>query len=229
MEKLFRKTKINSSGFSMARSFEKVPLISKTIANLRNKQTAPPEFRRNLFQLGRYLAYEISKVLPTDKHVVESPLGKAEYIDVAHDLVILGVLRAALPMAEGVFEEFPEAHIGFISASRGSMIGNQGKEFEINISYVKVPKCEGKIVLIVDPMLASASTLLKILEKVQSYQPAKILIVSALGTEYGIKRIEQKFPSIEIFIAVVDPVLNEVGYIVPGLGDAGDRAYNTEH
>ena len=213
----------------MARSFEQVPLISKTIANLRNKQTAPPEFRRNLFQLGRYLAYEISKILPTDKHIVETPLGKAEYIDVAHDLVILGVLRAALPMTEGVFEEFQEAHIGFLSASRGSMIGERGREFEINISYVKVPECKGKTVLIVDPMLASASTLLKIIEKIQSYEPAKILVISALGTEYGIKRIEQSFPHVEIFIAVIDPVLNDVGYIVPGLGDAGDRAYNTVH
>ena len=120
-------------------------------------------------------------------------------------------------MTEGVFEEFQEAHIGFLSASRGSMIGERGREFEINISYVKVPECKGKTVLIVDPMLASASTLLKIIEKIQSYEPAKILVISALGTEYGIKRIEQSFPHVEIFIAVIDPVLNDVGYIVPGL------------
>lgn len=214
----------------MAKSFEKVPLISKTIANLRNKETAPPDFRRNLFQLGRYLAYEISKELQTDKRIVEGPFGKAEYIDVQHDLVILGVLRAALPMTEGVFEEFPDASIGFLSASRESMIGKKdGKDFQINMSYVKIPNCAEKTVLIVDPMLASASTLLLIIEKIQSLNPAKILVIGAIGTEYGIKRIEQKFPKVKIYIGIVDPVLNEIGYIIPGLGDAGDRAYNTEH
>lgn len=214
----------------MAKSFEKVPLISKTIANLRNKETTPPDFRRNLFQLGRYLAYEISKELPTDKRIVEGPFGKAEYIDVLHDLVILGVLRAALPMAEGVFEEFPDSSIGFLSASRESMIGKKdGKDFKINMSYVKIPNCEGKTVLIVDPMLASASTLLVIIEKIQSLKPSKIIVIGAIGTEYGINRLEQKFPNVEIYIGIVDPVLNEIGYIIPGLGDAGDRAYNTEH
>ncbi len=213
----------------MAKSFETVPLISKTIANLRNKLTAPPEFRKQLFQLGRYLAYEISKELPTETKVVEGPLGKAEYIDVGNDLVILGVLRAALPMAEGVFEEFPEASIGFLSASRGTMIGNQGREFEIDTSYAKVPTCTNKTVLIVDPMLASASTLLKIIEGIQEQKPENILVVSAIGTEYGIGRIEKKFPQVQIYIGIIDPVLNEVGYIIPGLGDAGDRAYNTEH
>lgn len=213
----------------MVKSFETVPLISKTIANLRNKLTAPPEFRKQLFQLGRYLAYELSKELPTETKTVEGPFGKADYIDVGNGLVILGVLRAALPMAEGVFEEFPEAQIGFLSASRGSMIDNQGKEFEIDTSYAKVPNCTNKTVLIVDPMLASASTLLKIIEGIQEQQPEKILIISAIGTNYGIQRIENKYPQVQIFIGIIDPVLNEIGYIIPGLGDAGDRAYNTEH
>ena len=216
----------------MAKSYESVPLISKTIANLRNKQTAPPKFRRNLFQLGRYLAYEISRgeELPKEKKIVEGPFGKADYIDVGDNLVILGVLRAALPMTEGVFEEFPEASIGFLSASRGTMIGEKGKDFEINVSYVKIPHCTGKIVLIVDPMLASASTLLKIIDHVLKDKPEKILVVSAIGTDYGIERIEKKFgEKVAIYIGIIDPVLNEIGYIIPGLGDAGDRAYNTEH
>lgn len=213
----------------MTKSFASVPLISKTIANLRNKQTAPPEFRKQLFQLGRYLAYELSKDLPTETKQVEGPLGNASYIDVGNDLVILGVLRAALPMAEGVFEEFPDAQIGFLSASRGTMIAENGKDFEIQTSYAKVPHCTDRTVLIVDPMLASASTLLKIIEGIEAQQPEKIIVLSAIGTEYGIGRIEKKYPQIQIYIGIIDPVLNEVGYIIPGLGDAGDRAYNTEH
>lgn len=213
----------------MAKSFESVPLISKTIANLRNKLTAPPEFRKQLFQLGRYLAYEISKELPIETKIVESPLGKAEYLDVGNDLVILGVLRAALPMAEGVFEEFPDARIGFLSASRGTMIVEKGKDFEITTSYAKVPNCHSKTVLIIDPMLASGSTLLRIIDHLQEQQPEKLIIVSAIGTDYGIKRIEEKNSDIQIYIGIIDPVLNEIGYIIPGLGDAGDRAYNTEH
>ena len=213
----------------VAKSFEKVPLISKTIANLRNKQTAPPEFRKHLFQLGRYLAYELSKDLPTETKTVEGPFGKASFVDVGNDLVILGILRAALPMAEGVFEEFPEAHIGFLSASRGNMIGSEGKEFEISTSYAKIPVCHDKTVLIVDPMLASASTLIKIIDQLQEQQPSRLIVVSAIGTDYGIGRIEEKYPDIQIYIGIIDPVLNEIGYIIPGLGDAGDRAYNTEH
>jgi uracil phosphoribosyltransferase len=191
--------------------------------------TAPPEFRKGLYQLGRYLAYELSKELPIEKKMVESPFGKAEYIDVGSDLIILGILRAALPMAEGVFEEFPEARIGFLSASRGAMRGLQGKDFDIQDSYTKIPKCENKHVLIIDPMLASASTLIKTIEKIQVEKPTSIRVVSAIGTEYGIKRIEEKYPAIKIYIGVIDPVLNEKGYIIPGLGDAGDRAFNTEH
>lgn len=213
----------------MTKSFEDVPLISKTIANLRNKRTPPPEFRKNLFQLGRYLAYELAKDLPAEKKVVESPLGKADYLDVGKDLVILGILRAALPMAEGVFEEFPEAQIGFLSASRGDMIDDNGRNFEIHNNYVKIPPCDGKIVLLVDPMLASASTLLTVIETVEERKPEKIVVLSAIGTDYGIGRLQTNYPDLEIFIGVIDPVLNEIGYIVPGLGDAGDRAYNTEH
>lgn len=213
----------------MTKSFENVPLISKTIAVLRDKMTGPPEFRRRLYQLGRYLAYELAKDLPVETKTVESPLGRANFLDVGKDLVILGILRAALPMAEGVFEEFPEAQIGFLSASRGDMLDEHGRNFEIQNNYVKIPPCEGKVVLLVDPMLASASTLLTVVETIQERKPEKIVVLSAIGTDYGIGRLQTNYPDLEIFIGVIDPVLNEVGYIVPGLGDAGDRAYNTEH
>lgn len=212
----------------MELSFEKNPLISKTIAVLRDKKTQPPEFRRQLFQLGRYLAYELAQKLPVEVKTVESPLGKAEYLEVGKDLVILGVLRAALPMTEGVFEIFPKAQIGFISASRGSMIDEKGKDFEIQNNYVKIPDCGGKIVLVVDPMLASASTMLTVIEEIKKQGPAKIVVMSAIGTDYGIGRIKSNYLDVDIYIGVIDPILDEHGYIVPGLGDAGDRAYNTE-
>ena len=217
-EKYFLIIGTNGTTIQMVKSFESVPLISTTIALLRNKETPPPDFRKGLFQLGRYLAYEISKFLPVEKRVVESPFSKAEYVHVVdRDLVILGVLRASLPMLEGVFEEFPEARIGFLSASRGHMLEENGKNFEIHTLYAKIPDVHNKTVLVVDPMLASASTLLKVIEKLSESNPAKIIIVSAIGTEYGINRIKNKYPLVEIIIGIVDPVLNERGYIIPGL------------
>lgn len=211
----------------MYMDFSNVALISKIVANLRNEDTQPPDFRKNLFKLGQPMAYEVSKTLPTMSKMVTSPLGEAQYLDFNTDIVIVGILRACLPMAEGVFDEFPEAIFGLLSASRGKKISDDGKDFEIKATYVKIPPCKDKTVLVVDPMLATASTMLKLLKLIEDENPDKIIVIGAIASKYGIDRVTESHPNVDVYIAAIDSKLNEKGYIIPGLGDAGDRAFNT--
>ena len=204
-------------------------LVSKTVAILRNEKTDAEAFRYALKRLGRQIAFVIADTLETREKDVKTPLGLATYNDFSDEITIIGILRAALPMSEGMASEFIEAHIGFISASRGKMIDREGKKFEINTDYTKLPRLEGHVVIVVDPMLASGSTLLYVLEKIQKKKPKRIIVACAIAAKYGIERIEQSFPQVEVYAGAVDEILNEKGYIVPGLGDAGDRAFNTFH
>jgi uracil phosphoribosyltransferase len=202
-------------------------LISKTISILRNEKTDAESFRYALKRLGRQIAFVIADTLKTSEKKVKTPLGLATYHELSDEITIIGILRAALPMTEGMASEFMEAHIGFISASRGKMIDQNGRKFEIDTSYTKLPHIENHVVIIVDPMLASGSTLLYVLEKVRRKRPKRIIVACAIAATYGIERIEKAFPDVEIFAGAIDRILNEKGYIVPGLGDAGDRAFNT--
>lgn len=211
----------------MYKSFENKPLISRVIAKLRDKETRPPAFRAALFKLGQYLSYEISGTLPTIQKNVESPLGKAKYLDISENLVIASILRAALPMAEGVLDEFPDAHFGFLSASREEIKDEKTKDFAIIQNYIKMPMSKDKIVIVVDPMLATGSTLVRVLSELNKTNPSKIIVLSAIASQFGIDKIQKTYPDIEIYTGAIDQDLNEKGYIIPGLGDAGDRAYNT--
>ncbi len=179
--------------------------------------------------MGKLLSYEIATELDLVEKEVESPLGTATFHDFKDEISVVAVLRAALPMAEGVIEEFENAHIGFFSASRSQMLDDQGRDFEIDITYSKLPNLSNHIAIIVDPMLATASTLLHVIKAVKAQQPKKVIIACAIASEYGIQRIQENHPDVEIYTGTVDAILNEKGYIVPGLGDAGDRAFNTEH
>lgn len=210
----------------MAVEFRSSPIISKLIAKLRDKRTDSPMFRKKLFDLGEFMAYELAKELPLRKENVESPLGSAEYFEFDTEIVIVAILRAALPMAEGVMETYPNASLGIVSASRGDMMDDAGREFNINMSYANIPSVRGKTVIIVDPMLASGSTMLRILHEFEKEEPSQIFVISAIAAKFGIERLERQ-TRVKVYTGIIDDVLNEKGYIVPGLGDAGDRAFHT--
>jgi len=178
--------------------------------------------------LGVYLAYEASKFLDTTTQTVESPLGIAEMRTLEDRIVVISILRAALPMSEGVIDQFTRASVGVVSASRGKMLQEGGKNFRIDAAYVNFPFLdEDNVAIIVDPMLASGSTILFLLNMIKQQSPKKVIILCAIASEYGIQRITSQFPDVIILAGAIDPTLNEKGYIVPGLGDAGDRAFNT--
>ncbi len=202
-------------------------LISEVLGNLRDIKTEPASFRSNLRKIGGYLAYEASKLLDTTQKTVKTPLGEADVIELKDQIVVITILRAALPMSEGVLEQFTNASVGVISASRGKMLDGGGKDFRIDCTYVNIPYLENKVALIVDPMLASGSTILFLLETLKEQKTKKIIVLCAIASQYGIERIKKKFPEVEIVTGDIDKILNENGYIVPGLGDAGDRAFNT--
>ncbi len=202
-------------------------LVSEVIGKLRDKNTEPSVFRENLKRLGTYLAYEASKIMGKSVKKVESPLGEAKIDYLKDNICVIAILRAALPMLEGVLEQFSRAAVGVVSVSRGKMLQEKGRDFRIDGTYVNIPYLEDKVAIIVDPMLASGSTILYILNIIKEQKPKKIIILCAIASQYGIERIQNNFQDSIIIAGAVDSILNEKGYIVPGLGDAGDRAFNT--
>lgn len=202
-------------------------LISEVIGKLRDKQTNPADFRINLKRIGNYLAYEAAKYLETEIIQIETPLGEADFRKIKTNIAVITILRAALPMSEGVLEVLPNANVGVISASRGKKLQDDGKDFRIDCTYSSIPYLEGKVAIVVDPMLASGSTLLFTLQQIKKQKPLKIIVLCAIASQFGIERIQGKFPEAIILVGAIDKELNEKGYIVPGLGDAGDRAFNT--
>ena len=206
---------------------ERNALISESIGKVRNKDTTTADFRVNLKQIGRYLAYEASEFLETEELVTETPLGIASFKQIKNNIVIITILRAALPMSDGVLEVLHRAKVGIISASRGKQLQEDGKDFRIDSWYSNIPPLNDKIVIVVDPMIASGSTLLFTLQEIKNQNPLKIIILCAITSQFGADRIKKEFPDVEILAGAIDYELNEKGYIVPGLGDAGDRAFNT--
>ncbi|GAH50099.1 unnamed protein product [marine sediment metagenome] len=202
-------------------------IVSEIISKLRNKNTVPTDFRLNLRRLGNFLAFEAAKHLDYKTSSVQTPLGEAKYNKIVDNIVIISILRAALPMSDGVHETLPDASLGVISASRGKKLQDDGKDFRIDCTYTNIPYLEGSIAVIVDPMLASGSTLLFLLRQIENQKPKKIIILCAIASQYGIERIEKHNSDVIIIAGDVDSILNEKGYIIPGLGDAGDRAFNT--
>ncbi|MHA1197871.1 MAG: uracil phosphoribosyltransferase [Candidatus Heimdallarchaeaceae archaeon] len=202
-------------------------LISELIGKLRDKETIPADFRDNLRRLGVFLTYEAANHFGRTSVKTETPLGEAEYETTSEEIVIVTILRAAMPMSEGVLEVIPEAKVGIIAAARGKMIQKDGKDFRIDCNYFNVPYLKNRIAIIVDPMLASGSTILFTLQELKNQEPLRIIILCAIATKYAIDRILENHPQAIIIAGDVDKELNEKGYIVPGLGDAGDRAFNT--
>lgn len=215
------------------------PFAKAILTTLRDKRTGQIEFRKSLVRLGRILGIEIVRFLDVEKIEVETPLNViAEGIRIPDmdKVIIISVLRAAMPMTEGLIKIFPNARQGVVSARRVEEKGmNPDYSFEIEITYHKIPEIrEDNIVIIVDPMFATGSTIVTVLEHVlRKGIPKKIFIATAISTRIAIERVKKYLSSrnilnrSKIITVAIDPMLNDKGYIVPGLGDAGDRAFGT--
>lgn len=202
-------------------------IASKFIAELRDIQVQKDRmrFRRNIQRLGEILGYELSKTLNYDIQNIESPLGNTKMKIPSSQVVICSILRAGLPLHEGLLNYFDDAENSFISAYRHHP--NDDEYFEIVVEYLASPSLEGKTLILADPMLATGSSFVNVYESLKSMgTPKEIHLVSVIGAKPGIELLQKTFPETsKLWIAAIDDKLDERGYIVPGLGDAGDLCY----
>lgn len=210
------------------------PYAQAILTKLRDKRTGQIDFRKGLVRLGRIIGLEIIKEFSIKKVTVETPLGRAEGVEIPdlENIVIVTVLRAAMPLTEGLIKIFPSARQGVILARRVEEKGmREGYVFDVEINYVKLPKISpNDNIIITDPMLATGSTMVAIINEVlKAGRGRRYFIASVISTPIGISKIFNAFKDIDIkiYTIAVDEVINEKGYIVPGLGDAGDRAFGS--
>jgi uracil phosphoribosyltransferase len=204
---------------------EQHSLVSNWVSELRDIsiQSDRMRFRRNLERIGEVAAYEISKKLPHVTREVETPLGTHTSMVLAEQPVLATILRAGVPMHQGLLNYFDRADNAFISAYRKH---HRDGTFEINLEYVSCPELEGRVLILCDPMLATGASLVKTIEYLQAEgKPAEIHVVCAIACEVGIEYVLREAPKAHIWCGDIDNEITAKGYIVPGLGDAGDLAY----
>ncbi|APG59578.1 uracil phosphoribosyltransferase [Christiangramia salexigens] len=209
---------------------QKKSIANKFIAQLRdvNIQTDRMRFRKNIERLGEVLAYELSKELNYDNNEVKTPLGPCKVAVSNDELVICSILRAGLPLHQGILNYFDDAENSFISAYRHHP--NNDEKFEVLVEYLASASLEGKTLILADPMLATGKSFANVLKALKPMgMPKKIHLVSVIGSKQGIEYLKSEFPEdSKLWIATIDEELNDRGYIVPGLGDAGDLCFGTK-
>lgn len=206
--------------------FDQKTILNKFLSEVRCVETQKDSmrFRKNIERIGEILAYEISKTLTYEHKKVTTPLGIKEMFIPKNDIVLCSILRAGLPLHNGILNYFDDAENAFISAYRKH---SSEKEFDIEVEYFASPSIEGKTLILADPMLATGQSLVAVFEGIKKFgMPKEIHIACVIGSEKGVDYIKNYFPkNTKLWIATVDEKLNEKGYIVPGLGDAGDLAF----
>lgn len=208
-------------------------LAKHTLSHLRSTETEQVSFRKGLVKLGRICGYEIiDGLMETEFVSITTPLAETtgERVKGLDDVVIVNVLRAATPFVEGLLKAFPRAKQGVISAGRDEDAGmNESGEFPITIDYVKLPEIQDEdTVIVADPMLATGSTMVAVLEAIiENGDPERLLVLSAVAAPPGLVRVDEAYPEVDILTVSIDERLDDDGFIVPGLGDAGDRAFRT--
>jgi uracil phosphoribosyltransferase len=191
---------------------------------MRDKNTSCGEFRRLLKELSMLLAYEVTRDLPTHQVEIETPITKGKFPMIeGKNIVIVSILRAGNAILDGMMELIPTARVGHIGLYRDPAT------LEPVEYYFKVPQSiEGADFIVVDPMLATGNSAVAALDKLSGLNPRSMKLVTVLSAPEGIKCVTSQFPNVQIYTAAIDERLNEHGYIVPGLGDAGDRIFGTK-
>ena len=203
-------------------------IVNKFLSELRNidVQKDSMRFRCNLERIGECTAYELSKSLNYAPVKVQTPLAEAEVQCISDKIVLATILRAGLPLHQGLLNYFDDAENAFVSAYRSY---TSESEFEIKVEYIACPSLEGKTLILVDPMLASGTSMVAAYEALcaRGGKPVHTHMVCALGCNEGVDYILNNTNSadVDLWVATVDPVLNPHKYIVPGLGDAGDLCF----
>jgi len=204
-------------------------LLNHWVAELRdvNVQNDRMRFRRNIERIGEVAAYELSKTLHFKTVEVTTPLGIAPIELLNEQPVLATILRAGLPLHQGMLNYFDKADNAFISAYRKH---HPDGSFEICLEYLSCPDLNNRVLILCDPMLATGASLVETIQAIQKkYTPSQIHIVVTIASQKGIEHVEKELgTAITIWCAAIDPILNDKSYIVPGLGDAGDLAFGTK-
>lgn len=202
---------------------ESTNVVVKHLVNkLRDINTTSNDFRLTIEEISKIIASEALNDFETTREVINTWQGllDVKMIEV-QKLVLISILRAAEPMLNGILKTFPDAKSGFLGMKRDEQTSLS------RIFYENIPNLENKTVLLLDPMLATGGSLIHGITHLKTKNPKRIISLNIIGSPYGVKKVQEIHPDVDIFIAQIDQKLDENNYIIPGLGDAGDRAFNT--
>jgi uracil phosphoribosyltransferase len=198
------------------------PLIRHKLAVLRDERTPTPDFRQAMKELAMIMVAEATRDMPTRPARIRTPLAETEAEEISGPVCLVPVLRAGLGMLDGALALLPKATVGFMGLFRDEETA-EPVEY-----YVNLPRnLEDYLVLVLDPMLATGGSLSATLAKLKQEGAAWISCIHAVAAVPGVERLTREYPDVNFYAAAVDPELNDAAFIVPGLGDAGDRLYGT--
>lgn len=198
----------------------KNPLLEQAIYTIRDPRTGRAEFRKSLERIGEYLGLEIAQTLPTQDIPITTCLGTTATHNLLYEQPILvTLLRAGIPLYTGLQNIFTEAESGFLGTMRDE------ETLQSKTTYIALPNLTNKTIILADTMIATGGSIIDALDILKPRTPKRIILAGCIASEKAITRLEEHFQPQDIHIAAIDPHLNEKGYIVPGLGDAGDRSY----
>ena len=200
------------------------PLIAHKIGIIRKKETGTREFREMISEIGTLITYEATKDLKLQDVEIETPICKTTVKELAgKKLAVIPILRAGLGMVEGVLTMIPSAKVGHIGLYRNE------ETLEPVEYYCKIPKdCDERDVFVVDPMLATGGSAIAAIQMLKDHGVKNMRFLCIIAAPEGVKKLQEAHPDVDIYIGALDEHLNENGYIVPGLGDAGDRIFGTK-
>ena len=199
------------------------PLITHKLTQMRKKETGTKDFRQNLDEIAGLMAYEITRDLPLEPVQIETPVQTCNTFTLGKEIVLVPILRAGLGMVNGICNLIPTVKIAHVGLYRDE------ETLEPHTYFEKYPKTiHDGIVMIVDPMLATGGSACAAIEMVKRPGAKNIRLVCLVGAPEGVAAVEKEHPDVDIYLAALDEKLNEKGYIVPGLGDAGDRIFGTK-
>lgn len=197
------------------------PLAQQKLARLRDRSTDRADFRRLLGEIAAFLAYEAARDLATRPVVVETPMASCKGRELKHEVLLVPILRAGLGMLDAALRIIPEAQTGFVGLKRDETT------LEPISYYSNVPDdLRGFDVILMDPMLATGGSAIAALDLLFARRAKRVRMINLLAAPEGIRNLRKHYPDLPVFTTSIDKRLNEIGYIVPGLGDAGDRQFN---
>ena len=198
------------------------PLVQRNLTRLRDQRTQPQEFRRLLGEIASLMLYEATRSFATRPTAVQTPLAPARGFRIKRDVVLVPVLRAGLGMLDSILQLIPNARVGFIGLKR------EETTLRAQFYHKSLPKNLSRFeVILIDPMLATGGSAVAALDLLAEQGAKQVRLVNLVAAPEGIRRVRKRYPQLPIFTAAIDRRLNNKGYILPGLGDVGDRLFGT--